>query len=72
MLPYMEKDNEYISLIAKIKPGIIAVTKEYPNINYHQNVAKLVKAKIKYVTRIIGNHSTSKILNHQSRSLGKN
>jgi len=62
-LPFMESEAEYAQVIARIKPNIIAVTKGYPNISYHKQAANLAGAKIKYVTRLIGNYSTSGIFN---------
>lgn len=63
-LPFMEEDDQYDQLILKIKPDVIAATSGYPNINYHKRAADLVGVKLIYVTKIIGNHSTSKILSH--------
>lgn len=63
LLPFIETDKEYDAIIKKIKPDIIAATKGASD-NYHkERVAKLVGAKLKYVTKMIGTHSTSKILN---------
>lgn len=62
-LPFIEDERQYDEIIQKIKPDIIAVTKGHPNVYYHIRAAKTVGAKIKYVTRIVGNHSTSRILN---------
>lgn len=62
MLPFMEKEEEYDRIISKIKPDIVAVTFG-DKTNYHKKrSAKKVGAKLKYVTRMIGNHSTSRIL----------
>ncbi|MBI2039638.1 adenylyltransferase/cytidyltransferase family protein [Candidatus Microgenomates bacterium] len=66
MLPFMEKKSQYDELILKIKPDVIAVTSGYPDTDYHRRAADLVGAKLKYVTKMIGNHSTSKILNHNN------
>ena len=62
MLPFIEDDTKYDSIIKKIKPNIIAVTKGYGNIDHHQRVAKLVGAKLKFVTAKVGNYSTTKIV----------
>ncbi|MBI4039104.1 adenylyltransferase/cytidyltransferase family protein [Candidatus Daviesbacteria bacterium] len=61
-LPKMDSDQDYDRLITKLKPDIIAVTKDYTNIDNHQRIAKLVGAKLKFVTKKIGNYSTSQIL----------
>ncbi len=61
-IPFMEEDKEYDEIIIKIKPDIIAVTQGYENIEHHKRSAKLVGAKLKFVTKIIGNYSTSRIL----------
>lgn len=66
-LPNIEGEEEYDEVIGKIKPDIIAATYGGPNIYYHQRSAKLVGAKIKYVTKVVGNHSTSRILNDNPR-----
>lgn len=68
MMPNMENEKEYDELIYKIKPDIIALTKGYSNPTYHKRSAKFSGAKLKYVTEIIGNHSSSKILNHNKGS----
>ncbi len=60
-LPFFDSAKEYDQFIEKIKPDIIAVTKGYPNISYYLRSAKSVGAKLKFVTPIIGNYSTSKI-----------
>ncbi len=65
LLPFMRSDREYDNLIAKIRPDIIAATKGDKNASYHQRSAKQVGASFKFVTNMIGDHSTSGILNHQ-------
>lgn len=63
MLPYVQQNQAYEELIGKIAPDIIAATKGDPNSYHHQRVANNIGCKLKYVTRMIGNHSTSGILN---------
>lgn len=62
MLPFMEKAEEYDRIIKKIKPDIVAVTSGDQSNIHKKRSAKIVGAQLKYVTRIIGNHSTSRIL----------
>lgn len=62
VLPNLEEEKDYDLLIMEIRPSVIAATKGSADIHHHQRVAKLVGAKLKYVTRMIGNHSTSRIL----------
>ncbi len=62
-LPFMENESDYDKLILKIKPDIIAATKGYLNIKNYRRTANLVGAKLKYVTRVVGNHSSTRILN---------
>lgn len=62
MLPYIKKEEEYDQIVKTIKPDTIAVTYGQGNLHHHQRSAKLVRAKLKYVTKFVGNHSTSRIL----------
>lgn len=61
-LPFMETEEEYDQVIEKIKPQVIAATKGADDNSYKERSAKKVGAKIKYVTEMIGNHSTTNIL----------
>lgn len=61
LLPSLETEEEYDELIAQLKPDIIAVTKGIDDY-HHKRVSKLVGARLKYVTGIIGDYSTTKIL----------
>ncbi len=63
LLPFISKDKEYDQLILKIKPDIIAATKNSSGNKHPIRAAKLVGAQLKYVTKIVGNYSTSRILN---------
>lgn len=61
LLPFMKTDADYDVLVGQIKPDIIAVT--YGEEHEHQKrAAALTGAKLKFVTKLIGNHSTSRIL----------
>ena len=62
MLPFMKTDLDYEKVIKKLKPDIIAVTRGTPD-NYHKKrIAKLIGARLQYVTKIIGNYSTTRVL----------
>lgn len=61
LLPNIKANSEYDELISRIKPDILAVTEGQASI-HHQRVAKLVGAKIKTVTKMIGDYSTTKLL----------
>lgn len=62
LLPYLDEDQDYERLINQIRPDIIAATKGDSN-NYHkERIAKLTGSKLVMITKMIGNHSTSRIL----------
>lgn len=62
LLPFIETEESYDEIIKKVNPDIIAVTSSDPQ-NHHKRSAKLIGAKLKIVTKVVGNHSTSRILN---------
>ena len=62
-LPFMENEQEYDDFVQKINPDIIAATQNAPDNHHKIRVAKLIGAKFKYVTKMIGRYSTSSILN---------
>ena len=64
LLPFMESEREYDGWVKKIKPDIIAATFGYDENHHKKRTAKLIGAKLKYVTKMISSHSTSRILNH--------
>lgn len=61
MLHSLKSDQSYEDIVVKIKPDIIAVTEGVSDF-HHKRAAKLVGAKLKYVTKVVGNYSTSGIL----------
>lgn len=66
-LPYMESDSDYDQIITRIKPDIIALTMGYADTKHHERVSKLIGAELKYVTKMIANHSSSQILSFPKR-----
>ncbi|MBI2020497.1 adenylyltransferase/cytidyltransferase family protein [Candidatus Daviesbacteria bacterium] len=62
MLPYLDNEEDYDEIVAKIKPHIIAATYGDTNIHHYQRAAKLIDAKLRYVTKMVGNYSSSRIL----------
>ena len=61
-LPEMKTDDEYLEIIKKIRPTIIAVSENDKNLRNKTNQAKLVGAKIVKVTNLIPHQSTSRII----------
>jgi rfaE bifunctional protein nucleotidyltransferase chain/domain len=61
-LPEMKTDDEYLEIIKKIKPTIIAVSENDQNLINKTNQAKLVGAKLVKVTKLIPHQSTSRII----------
>lgn len=61
VLPSLKSDKDYDQLIFKIKPTIIATTKNDPNKIHKIRQAKLSGAKIVEVIDRISNQSTSKL-----------
>ncbi len=62
LLPYMKNDDDYERLIQNLKPDVIAATSGVPDNFHKERIAKITGAKIKYVTKIIGDYSTTNIL----------
>ena len=61
LLPYFSKEKSYFDLVKKIKPNIIAVTKGDPKIENKRKQAAMVSAKVKEVTPLIKNFSSTRI-----------
>ncbi len=68
LLPFITSQRIYDQIIGSIKPDIIAVTRGYAKIDYHRRAAKMTGAKLKFVTNMIGNHSTSRILEYRNEN----
>ena len=64
LLPMMENDSDYLDLIHKIRPDIIAVTENDPNIQKKQGQANEVGGKLKIVsyTKTFSSSKLAKIL----------
>lgn len=67
LLPENMENQGYDVIVEQIKPDFIATTKGDPNITFKERTAKLVKAKVKYVTAIIKDYSTGKIIKKSVR-----
>ncbi len=61
-LSYLKEDLEYDRLILRIKPDVIAATSKNENIRHYKRAAQLAGAKLKFVTKAIGGHSTSSLI----------
>ena len=60
LLPMMENDNDYLNLVMKIKPDIIAVTEDDPHIEKKRRQAKKVGAMLRIIS-LTKTFSTSKL-----------
>ncbi len=60
LLPMMEEDSDYLDLVMKIKPGVIAVTENDPQIDKKRRQAKEVGAELKMIS-LTKTVSTSKL-----------
>lgn len=63
MLPFLKNDAQYDELAGKIRPDVVAAASGDRNTGHYQRSAKKIGANLKFVTKIIGNYSTSRILN---------
>lgn len=62
MLKNMTSNEVYDKLMIKIQPNIIATTYGDPYVGHKERQARLVQAKVVYVTRRISDHSTTKYI----------
>lgn len=65
LLPFIGTALEYDKLIEKIRPDALAATFGDKNAHHLQRSAKKVGAKFKFVTKMIGNFSSSRILENR-------
>ena len=65
LLPAMEDDSDYLSLMRTIKPDIIAVTKNDPHIEKRKDQAKQIGGELRVIP-VAGTLSTSQL----ARALG--
>lgn len=61
-LPYLKTYEDYLALVKKIKPAVIAVTKNDPQLKNKQKQAATIGAKVKIVTSLLSGFSSSQIL----------
>ena len=61
-LPEMKTDGEYVALIKKISPSIIAITDGDKRILQKKEQAKIIGAKLVVVTKLIPQQSTSRVI----------
>jgi rfaE bifunctional protein nucleotidyltransferase chain/domain len=66
MLPELKNNQDYIDLIKKISPKIIAVSEQDEKINNKKQQAKLVGARLIEVTKRLRKYSTSEIIRLKS------
>lgn len=59
LLPFFSKNINYDNLILKLKPDVIALTKNHSSLKYIKKQAKTISAKIAIVNEIIPNISTT-------------
>lgn len=59
LLPFLKENKEYDDLVAKIKPDIIATTKDDKNIQHKKRQAEAIGAKVVEVIELIPNLSTT-------------
>lgn len=61
-LPEMKTDEEYVALIKKILPSIIAITDGDKRLIQKKEQAKIIGAKLVVVTKLIPQQSTSRVI----------
>lgn len=64
IIPFKEtkSDQDYQDIINQIKPDIIAVTKDDPNLKQKQKEAQMINSQVVIVTNPISDQSTSLII----------
>jgi cytidyltransferase-like protein len=59
LLPYWQEDKNYFSLVKAVSPQVIAVSAHDPKYKIKKQQADLIGAKIKIVTPLLDNFSSS-------------
>lgn len=67
LLPFLESDEEYLSLVKNIHPAVIAVTDDDPLIAQKEKQAEAIGSQVKLVIEKISIHSTSNFI-HQIKN----
>lgn len=60
-LPFMKNNSQYDQVVREINPDVVAVTAKDNN-SHHLRTSELVGAKLKVVTAVIGQYSTSSLI----------
>lgn len=66
LLPYLETDSQYYSLVKNLQPDIIAVTASDPAYDKKSEQAEIVGGKVAVVVDRLPQHSTTKVLEQKS------
>jgi len=62
LLPFLKSDNDYLNLVKMVKPNIIAVTKNDPQLKNKKRQANKIGGILKIVTPHIKNITSSKLI----------
>lgn len=61
-LPFMKTDKDYLNLVKKVKPDVIAVTTGDPKLKNKKQQAKIVRGRVKAIINRIKTPSTKGII----------
>ncbi|MCX7996293.1 MAG: adenylyltransferase/cytidyltransferase family protein [Patescibacteria group bacterium] len=64
LLPFYQSDSDYHGLVKQVRPKVVAVTAEDPNLKRKEMQARNVGARVVEVTPIINSFSTSSIIQY--------
>lgn len=65
-IPLFNSNEDYFKMVSAIKPSIIAVSEGDSKIDKKQKQADLINAKVKIVSPLLKNFSSSKIISYES------
>jgi rfaE bifunctional protein nucleotidyltransferase chain/domain len=63
LLPYFRSNREYFEMVREVKPKIIAVTEEDPQLQNKKRQIKAIGGQLKIVTPLLKKFSTRRIIN---------